>query len=562
MADHNGAGDQDVTLNHFGTVEPDGTGTPAEDGMPTRDATSTREGTPARNATRAHEGTPAREDAAAQDGTTAQEATSDQDVSADRPGHRSRGIRGALALTFVATFIWGIAHLAVRRRLAGGLLLGAFTLLLAAGTTAVVGHRRNLIRVAVRPDWLTGAAIAMLALGLLWVLVVIRSYQVTRPVGARRLPRYAGRTAVGILCVLVATPFVWAAHATYLYRDTLSSVFQPAAGGEPPSVIDTDNPWGGRARVNILLLGGDAAADRTGVRTDSVTLASIDTTTGRTVLLSLPRNLEHVPMPAGPARARFPNGFTGDGPLNPGLLNEVFEYAENHPEVVPGAAKGHRGPELVKRTVSEILGQPVDYYVLVDMFGFADIVDAMGGVKIKIDRPIPYGQRGGVLQPGYRTLGGKDALWYGRSRNDSDDYARMSRQKCLLRAIAEQADPQRVLTRFERLAAATKRAISTDIPQALLPALIDLSGKVKNGGQIYSLQFVPPLIHSGDPDFALIRELSAKAITDSEHRPSPSATQDGTPAPPQQTSAPATIGSPTPGPGLADPMSLDATCPA
>src|SRR5581483_7284856 len=113
----------------------------------------------------------------------------------------------------------------------------------------------------------------------------------------------------------------------------------------------------------------------------------------------------------------------------------------------------------------------IDYYILVDMFGFADIIDAMGGVKIKIVNPIPYGTRGDVLQPGDRVLNGHEALWYGRSRNDSDDYTRMGRQKCLLRAVARQANPETVLLKFEKLASATKRAIATDIPQELLPGL-------------------------------------------------------------------------------------------
>jgi polyisoprenyl-teichoic acid--peptidoglycan teichoic acid transferase len=510
----------------------------------------------------------------------------------DVPTRRARGVGGALALTLVSAFVWGVAHLAARRRLTGGLLVGGFALLLTAGIVAGTGYRRDLLRLAVRPDRLTAAAVAVLALGLLWMLVVIRSYQVVRPAEVRRLARNTGRASVGILCVLVAAPFVWASHATFLYRDTLTSIFPSVAGGigGPPPVVNEEDPWDGRRRVNILLLGGDAAKNRSGVRTDSMTLASIDTTTGRTVLLSLPRNLEHFPMPPGPARDRFPDGFTGDGPLNPGLLNEVYEYAENHPEVVPGAAKGRRGAELLKDTIGEILDQPVDYYVLVDMFGFADIIDAMGGVTIKIEKPIPFGRDGGVLRPGLRTLGGKDALWYGRSRNDSDDYTRMGRQKCLLRAIAQQADPQRVLTRFQRLASATKRAISTDIPQALLPALIDLSGKVKTGGQIYSLQFVPPLIKSADPDFALVRRLSAKAIADSEARPtassstrpsaapsapasasSPSSSSSSSPSSPGPGpgTAPATgqrgraeTGTATPGPDLASPMSLDASCPS
>jgi hypothetical protein len=260
-------------------------------------------------------------------------------------------------------------------------------------------------------------------------------------------------------------------------------------------------------------------------------------------------------MPRGPARDRFPYGFTGDGSGTPGLLNEVYQYAEDHPDVVPGARKNQRGPNLLKATIGGILGQPVDYYILVDMFGFADIIDAMGGVKVRITQPIPYGQRGDFLPAGNRTLKGKEALWYGRSRTNSDDYTRMGRQKCLLGAIAKQADPATVLTSFDKLASAAKRTISTDIPQELLPAFVTLSSKVKNGAKIDSLPFVPPLIHTGNPDLALIRKLTARAVAgEREASPSPTASKTsvvGAPAPP----------SPKATRTQTRPVSLEDTCP-
>jgi hypothetical protein len=260
-------------------------------------------------------------------------------------------------------------------------------------------------------------------------------------------------------------------------------------------------------------------------------------------------------MPAGPARERFPNGFTGDGPQNPALLNEVFDYAENHPEIVPGVTRGHRGPELLTKTISGILQQPIDYYILVDMFGFADIIDAMGGVKIKIDQAIPYGRDGGVLQPG----------WYGRSRTDSDDYTRMARQKCLLRAVAKQANPTKVLTKFDKLVSAAKRTISTDIPTALLPALIELSGKVKKDAKINSLSFVPPLIHTGNPDFGEIRTLTAQALSGTGGRPTagPSASPSAASASAgTETGTPTLTAGHSGKLGASKPVSLDATCPS
>ena len=490
---------------------------------------------------------------------------------------RQRGVASALALTFISTFLWGFAHLWLGRRKAGLFLLGLYWCMVAALVTVVTVFRPHLLQWSVRPGLLTAVTVGSLVLGLVWVAVVIRSYQIVRPRGLPAVRRTAGHVMVGALCVLLCAPFGWAARSTNTYRDALTTVFQPSS---PTRHVNAEDPWAGKRRVNILLLGGDAAGNRVGVRTDSMTLASVDTRTGDTVLLSLPRNLEDFPMPAGPPRERFPNGFAGDGPQHPGLLNEVYDYAEYHPEIVPGVPKNLRGPTLVADTIGEILDQPVDYYILVDMFGFADIIDAMGGVKIKIDEPIPYGQRGDVLRPGHRTLHGKEALWYGRSRNVGDDYTRMGRQKCLLRAIAQQANPHRVLTRFESLAAATKRTISTDIPRNLLPALVQLSSKVKNGAEITSLQFVPPLITPGSPDIDKMRRLAAEAIADSEARSNASTTAnangaaeaagrpDGSATPGgsgpngagSASPSPSSSASPSPSPDKA--RSLAATCPS
>ena len=428
-----------------------------------------------------------------------------------------RALKRALGLTLASAVIWGVAHVWAGRRITGALLATAFAATAVGLAVLATGFRRDLLDLAVQPTWLTAIIVGTLGLALIWVSVVVRSYLLVRPSELATAPKVTGLAMVVVLCVAVTAPFAYAAHSTYVYRDALTTIFK-SKPGQPE--VHKDNPWEGRPRLNVLLLGGDSGADRVGVRTDSVTLASINTTTGDTVLLGLPRNLQNVAMPAGPPADRFPDGFTGEGPQTPGLLNEIFEYAEEHPEILPGVPKGERGPALLIPTVSQILGQPIDYYILVDMKGFAKIVDAMGGVYIRVPEDIVYGKRSeGLLKAGYRKLNGTDALWYGRSRTNSDDYVRMGRQKCLLRAIARQADPQKVLLRFNQLAAAAKDTISTDIPQNLLPALIDLSGRMKSGAKITNLNFVPPLISTGNPDFDFIRERAAKAIAGSQSQP-------------------------------------------
>ncbi|WP_245765319.1 LCP family protein [Nonomuraea jiangxiensis] len=419
--------------------------------------------------------------------------------------------------------------------------MAVYLLMLAGILTLFTAFSSRLLSLAVQPRWLIVLTVALVVIALAWTGVIIWSFLLVRPPSTDTVGRFLTTTLTLALCALILIPTVYAARLSYLSRDVVNSLF--SSGG---AAVPADDPWHGARHVNFLLLGGDSAPGRPGVRTDSVTVASVDTSTGATTLFGLPRNLQRIQFPAGPARDRFPAGFTGDGPDTPGLLNEIFQFAEDHPDMVPGVPKGQRGPALIKQTVSEILGIPVSYYALIDMKGFAQMIDAVGGVQVTIKQPIVYGKyREGLLPAGTRRLSGEEALWFGRSRTDSDDYVRMGRQKCLLNALAKQADPMTVLNSFERLATLTKRFISTDIPQEVLPAVVDLSQKMK-GTKMRSLSFVPPLIDTANPDWRLIRREVTEAL-DEQRRP----TGKPVTAAPRE---PAAVQSPD------QPVTLDATC--
>ncbi len=492
----------------------------------------------------------------------------DQDTGGDEPDDAREaegGLGHALGLTIASAVIWGIAHVFAGRRVVGFLLMGVFTLLVGGAVVAALEFRGNLQDMAVRRDWLAGITIGILVLALVWVAVVVRSYQVVRPRGLAGVARVLAAGLVVVLSVGVCTPLVWAARDTYTLRDTIGTIFAGDEVHRAPAV-NVANPWAGRPRVNILLLGGDGAGDRSGIRTDSMTVASIDTKTGSTVLFSLPRNLQAFPV-IPRLKSRWPYGFTGLNPGDEGLLNELFQDAEDDPSLMPGYSKGHRGPELVKEEISYLIGQPIDYYVLVNLFGFADIVDAIGGVHVRVAQDIPYGgpEDGsaptGVIKAGNHKLGGKLALWYGRSRTSSDDFARMGRQKCLMKDIAEQADPQKVLLRFQKLAGAAKKTISTNIPENMLPPLVKLSGTMKQGAPVTSLMFVPPQFQNVRPQLTVLRAAAAKAIATSEKKETASPTPSAPPVP--EDSATPDSGTPTPSASAtpaAKAISLDAAC--
>lgn len=436
---------------------------------------------------------------------------------AKEPGNTG-AILGWLVLSALAP---GAAHLRAGRRKTGLVLISCYAALLLAllaiwllnGIDALAGS-------LTQDSTLVPIMVTAVVLGLAWFALIVHSFVVLRP---GRLPQ-GGQILTGVLAgllaVTVVAPFAVVGQYTLAARDALDRIFQPAAQepGDPP-VPDPkpEDPWAGRKRVNILLLGGDADDNRTGVRTDSMNLASVDVQTGNTVLFSLPRNLENVRFrPGTPMAERFPDGFRL--PADPGggrsdLLNSVWEYADAHPEIFGG--RQHQGAKVLMDTIGYTLGVKVDWYALVNMWGFARLIDAIGGVTITVEQDVVFGKYNeGLVKAGTRKLKGADAMWYARSRTYSDDFTRMRRQRCVLGALLEQADPATVLTRFNQIALATKELIRTDIPRPMLRHLVPLALKVKNA-EVTSVQFVPPLISTGYPDWGKIRDIADKALRDS-----------------------------------------------
>src|SRR5699024_7095667 len=128
-------------------------------------------------------------------------------------------------------------------------------------------------------------------------------------------------------------------------------------------------------------------------------------------------------------------------------------------------------------------GLEMDYYAMVNLQGFEDLVDALGGVDMVVERRIPIGGGAaaidGYIEPGEQKLDGFHALWYARSREGSDDFNRMCRQQRIVRAVAEEADPTTLALSIPGLVTATENNIVTDIPVKNLDAFMDLAMPLK-----------------------------------------------------------------------------------
>jgi len=428
---------------------------------------------------------------------------------------RGRSLWSTLGLTALAVVLPGSSMWVLGRRKLGIALLLAYLALAGTVTYLVIAERPAVLRLLVQPTWLN-VTIAGLVIGfLMWALVVVLTHVMARPPGLRRGQRLGATFFVAVLCGALAIPFVVAVRYASAQKGFITDVFPSGShSATRPTDATAANPWRGQDRVNVLLLGSDAGPDREGIRTDSMIVASVDVSSGNVVLFSLPRNLENVPFPEGTVMAeQFPDGFNCDGCY----LNGVYTWAVDNAELFPGV--DDPGVLATKQAVEGVTGLPINYYAMVNLQGFQDLVDAVGGVTINVPKQIPIGGIGaeisGYVPAGVHKLNGFQTLWFARSRVADDDYSRMARQKCVMSAMLQQLSPRTVLTRAEDIAAASKRLLRTDLPASELDTFIDLALKARSQ-PVASVSFVPPAVQTYDPDFALIRSMVVDALVKSE----------------------------------------------
>jgi polyisoprenyl-teichoic acid--peptidoglycan teichoic acid transferase len=430
-------------------------------------------------------------------------------------GRFRRALR-LLALTVVAP---GSAQIkAGNRRLGRAVLLFWIGLVVLGALVLWLVPIHELAGLAVRPWLLRALKLFLVAATIGWIALLVDAWRLSYPPALTRKHRLVLSGTTLLLVLLVATPPVIATRYVSAAHEAVVALFP---SGEEAAASD--------GRLNVLLLGADAGKGRTGVRPDSITVVSVDVRTASPLLVSLPRNLQKARFTAGsPAADRFPTGFTGKGDPSEWLLNATWTYGEANPELFPGASGP--GVTAVKQAVEGTLGLPIQYVVVIDLNGFRDLVDALGGVTIRVTEPLTIGESGRMLEPGLRKLTGFETLWYARSRSNSSDYARMGRQRCVIGAILREADPATVLRNFTELAEASTSIIRTDIPQAELPELIDLAWRAKDRS-VTSLQLVPPLIMPADPDFDVIADELESAKDASVNAAAQSDAAGTTPAP-------------------------------
>lgn len=275
-------------------------------------------------------------------------------------------------------------------------------------------------------------------------------------------------------------------------------------------------------RVNILLVGVDYAPGRATQLTDTMLVVSLDPNGSASGMVSVPRDLYGVILPDG-------------SPFNR-KLNTLMVYAGAHKKDFPLGGVG-----TLKATIGKLLGVPIHYFAAINLLGFKQTVDAIGGVDITVLRAIrdpTYYNEDGHPEPFYLKAGayhmdGHTALAFVRSRKGAgdNDFTRADRQQQLLTAIREQLTAGNLLLALPGLLDAVKNTIATDVPADRIG---ELAQAIQDAdmSQLQRVVLQPPEYMHADPhstagyilvpDFEAIRAIGQQLL--GGVAPQPSAT--------------------------------------
>ena len=206
---------------------------------------------------------------------------------------------------------------------------------------------------------------------------------------------------------------------------------------EPEPDVPTEQPKALQDGVyNILICG----TDDDGTRTDTIIIAHLDANDHTVALLSIPRD---TPVATG-----------GGGLMK---INSVY------------AGGGKDGMERLAARLKDLLGFPVDGYVLVDLEAFQKTVDLVGGVEFDVPMDMNYEDPSQNLyihlQKGLQTLDGEQAMGLVRFRKGyaTQDIQRTQTQQQFLKALAKQCLSVSSLTKLREFADIFSQYVTTNL---------------------------------------------------------------------------------------------------
>jgi LCP family protein required for cell wall assembly len=217
-------------------------------------------------------------------------------------------------------------------------------------------------------------------------------------------------------------------------------------------------------RINILLL-GTAGKGKPGQNlTDTIMMLSIDTKNKKIALLSLPRDFY--------AKIPETSFYT--------KINSIYQYGISRKE----------DADPIKKTMEEITGAPVHYFIILDFDGFKKIIDDIGGINVKVERDIydsrypgpNYSYETFEIKKGLHFLDGETALKYVRERHDDPegDFGRAKRQQQVMQSTKSKVFSLQTLLNpitLDKLLSDLGDNIKTDIGMDEIESFINLAKK-------------------------------------------------------------------------------------
>ncbi|MGZ6256350.1 MAG: LCP family protein [Candidatus Limnocylindria bacterium] len=407
-----------------------------------------------------------------------------------RPQPRNAGLAAFLSFIFPGL---GQAY-AGARRAAVAFALPVVLLLLAilAGRLLLMGQLRNTMLSA---GFLTAALIVNLGLMTWRIVAISQAALATRPpiLGRGTPRRTVSLLLIGVLLATTVGMHMVAGSLLGRLNNTLADVFRgevPGTSGAPgPGPLNRpDYRWNGTERVNFLLLGIDSGVGRTEALTDTILVVSVDPVARTAVMVSVPRDTGYVPLPD---RSIYPDG------LYPRKINELSTEASGSPSRwcpdLPAGISSACGLRTLERAVGLYLGIPIQYYATVDLQGFADLIDALGGVTLCLSGKMVDPEYGGPTWPrvgieltaGCQRYDGVHALAYARirkgwielpdgTREQQNDFKRAERQQTVLLELRRQLAQADLIFEFPAILDAIGRTVETDFPRSLAGDLASL----------------------------------------------------------------------------------------
>lgn len=246
-------------------------------------------------------------------------------------------------------------------------------------------------------------------------------------------------------------------------------------------------------KINILILGVDERADDVG-RSDTTLLLTVDPKQKTASLLSIPRD----------SRVKIPGrGYD--------KINAAYAYG------------GHR---LSEQAVANLIGVPVDYYVIINFSAFNKIIDAIGGVDINVEKRMnyadPYDNLVIDLVPGLQHLDGKTAIQYVRYRDEEGDIGRVGRQQKFIKAVLDKVTSPLMIPRLPSIISEVVSAVKTDLTAGDMVNLAKILNEVKNQGlHTEMVQGKPAYIDEISywlPDIVSLRQYMAQVMGISDNQ--------------------------------------------